>query len=258
MQFNLMNTQLWTQYFRGNLRNFQEPPLPPGGCALPAWQRLPLARSLAIFQLGESGGGTRLMRYVRQVVHESQLGGYEESVGLFVEEEQYHAELLGRMLEYLGGTRLQKQWTNSTFRWLRNRLGVEFNIQILLVAELIAEAYFALLYRRCGDAMIRACCHRILRDEMRHIAFHGEFLAERFAGQSRRWRWLWQAQFRFFHAGASLVVAWDHRSCFKAFGMGMLDFLKQAWGPARRFTRRLDKSHTLWTVPTAASAIPAS
>ncbi len=255
-----MNTHLWTEYFRGNLRNFQEPPLPPGGCKLPAWLRLPLTRSLAIFQLGESGGGTRLMRYVRRVVAEEQLRGYENAVALFIAEEQYHAEMLGRVVDYLGGTRLEKQWSNSAFRWLRNRMGVEFNIQILLVAELIAEIYYALLHRRCGDAAMRACCLKILRDEMRHIAFHAEFLRERLATMAPWRRALWCAQFRIFHSAACIVVAWDHRGCLKALGVGPLDFLKQANGPIRRFLRRLEKPSSLWTVPasTLATTSPAS
>jgi hypothetical protein len=244
-----MNTHLWTEYFRSNLRNFHEPPLPPDDCRMPAWMRLPLMRSLAIFQLGESGGGTRLMRYVRTVVGEEQWRGYENAVALFIEEEQYHAELLGRVLEYLGGARLEKQWSNSTFRWLRNQLGMEFNIQILLVAELIAEIYYALLHRRCADAAIRACCLKILRDEMRHIAFHAEFFRERLGALPPWKRTLWRTQFRVFHAAAALVVAWDHRSCFKALGVGPFDFLRQATGPMRRFLRRLEKSYTLWAVP---------
>jgi len=244
-----MNTQLWTEYFRSNLRSFQEPPLLPGGCKMPAWLRRPLSRSLAIFQLGESGGGTRLMRYVRHVVTEEQLRGYESAMTLFVAEEQYHAEMLGRIVDYLGGARLQKQWSNSTFRWLRNQLGLEFNIQILLVAELIAEIYYALLHRRCGDAAIRACCLKILRDEMRHITFHAEFLRERLASMTPWRRTLWRAQFRIFHGAATVVVAWDHRDCLKALGVGPLDFLKQAAGPARRFLRRLEKPHSLWAVP---------
>jgi hypothetical protein len=241
-----MNTSLWTEYFRSNLRSFTEPPMPSGGCAMPAWRRIPITRSLAIFQLGESGGGTRLMRYVRRVISGEHLRGYEEAVALFVAEEQYHAALLGRLLDYLGGVRLQKQWSNSVFRWLRNQFGMEFNIQILLIAELIAEAYYGLLHRRSCDPAVRACCHKILRDEMRHIAFHAEFFRERLAGQPLWWRTLWRAQFRACHAAVCLVVAVDHRDCFKALGTGVVDFLKQALGPGRRFLRRLEKPHTLW------------
>ena len=241
-----MNTHLWTEHFRANLRSFTEPSLPPGGCPLPDQIRRPLVRSLGIFQLGESGGGTRLMRYVRQVVNGERLRGYEDAVGFFIAEEQYHSDLLGRVVDYLGGERLQKQWSNSIFRWLRNHFGVEFNIQILLIAELIAEAYFGLFYRRCTDATLRACCHKILSDEMRHIDFHAEFLRERFEEKPAMWRTLWRAQFRVFNLAACALVAWDHRGCFRALGLSPWSFARMAAKTGSRFLRRLERPHTLW------------
>ena len=125
-----MNTHVWTQYFLANRNRFVEPALPAAESVLPETMRRPLARSLAIFQLGESGGGTRLLRYVRRVVNEEQLRGYEQAVQLFIEEEQYHARLLEKLVIHLGGACLERQWTNSVFRWLRNHFGVEFNIQV--------------------------------------------------------------------------------------------------------------------------------
>src|ERR1700742_3069233 len=104
-----MNTNIWTNYFLANRTRFAEPAFD-SACALPDEIKAPLIRSLAIFQLGESGGGTRLMRYVRQVVGKEDLAGYEEAVGLFVEEEQYHARLLAKLLTYLQGACLENQW----------------------------------------------------------------------------------------------------------------------------------------------------
>ncbi len=241
-----MNTHIWTQYFIKNRNRFTEPPMPSNGSGLPDSVRLPLVRSLAIFQLGESGGGTRLMRYVRRVVNAEQLAGYENSVGLFIEEEQYHSRLLAGMVNYLGGQCLTKQWTNSIFRWLRNHFGVEFNIQVLLIAELIAEAYFGSLYRMSSDKILRTCCHKIFADEMRHIAFHAEFLRERLEGKPLWWRTLWRGQFRVIHLATCAVVAWDHRECFRAIGVKPVEFARMAHKAGTRFLRRIEKPHTLW------------
>lgn len=241
-----MNTHIWTQYFIKNRNRFTEPVMPLNSSGLPASVRLPLVRSLAIFQLGESGGGTRLMRYVRLVVNAEQLAGYEHSVSLFIEEEQYHSRLLANLVKYLGGECLTKQWTNSIFRWLRNHFGVEFNIQVLLIAELIAEAYFGSLYRKSSDKNLRACCHKILSDEMRHIAFHAEFLRERLEGKPLWWRTLWRGQFRLIHLATCAVVAWDHRECFRAIGVKPVEFARMALKAGSRFLRRLEKPHTLW------------
>ncbi len=252
-----MNTHIWTQYFLANRNRFTEPPLPPDESGLDETIRRPLARSLAIFQLGESGGGTRLLRYVRHVVSEERLLGYEQAVRLFVEEEQYHSRLLERVVIHLGGDCLEGQWTNSVFRWLRNHFGVEFNIQILLIAELIAEAYFGALYRRCPDVGVRLCCRKILADEMRHLAFHAEFLRERLGTKPAWWRTVWRVQFRLFNLVTCVVVAWDHRSCFRAIGLGALEFARMSSRTGARFLRRLENAQTLWLAQPPARDAPA-
>jgi hypothetical protein len=241
-----MNTPRWTQHFLHNRQQFTEPSLPHDGTHLPDHVRRPLVRSLAIFQLGETGGGSRLMHYVRQVVQIDQLKGYEESVGLFIEEEQYHSRLLDRLVRYLGGQTMEKQWTNSIFRWLRNHFGVEFNIQVLLIAELIAEVYFGLLYRKSHDPLVKICCHKILGDEMRHIAFHTEFLRERLEAMPAWWRRLWRAQFWCLQRVTACVVAFDHRDCFLSLETHPLEVARMAFKTGDRFLRRLQTPQTLW------------
>jgi len=241
-----MNTDVWIEYFLSNRHRFQGMELPPHGSELPDEIRLPLMRSLAVFQLGETGGGTRLMRYVREVVHRDDLAGYEEAVGLFIAEEHSHAHILEKLLCYLGGQPLQKQWTNSVFRSLRTCISLEFNIQTLLIAELIAEVYYGLLYRKCPDPRVRLCCQKILSDEMRHIAFHTEFLQERLAAKPVWWRTLWRAQFWVLHRLAVSLVAFDHRDCFHALQTGPLEVLSMAGRTCDRFLRRLHKRQRLW------------
>jgi len=240
-----MNTHTWTHHFITNRDRFVMPELGRNE-TLPEHVKTPLRRSLAVFQLGESGGGTRLMTYVRKVVRADKLTGYEEAVQLFVEEEQRHARLLAEMVRYLEGDLLQKQWTNSIFRWLRNHFGVEFNIQVLLIAELVAEVYFGMLYRRLDDKPLRSCCHRLLSDEMRHIAFHTEFLRERLEAMPAWWRSLWRAQFWCLHRITAAVVAWDHRDCLAAANVGRLEFCRMTWKSGSRFLRRLRGPQKLW------------
>ena len=161
-----------------------------------------------------------------------------------------------KLVTHLGGACLDKQWTNSVFRWLRNHFGVEFNIQILLIAELIAEAYFGTIFRRCPDAAVRACCRKILADEMRHLGFHGEFLRERLEEMPAPWRLLWRLQFRLFQCATCAVVAFDHRACLCALGVSPVEFAGMAVRAGSRFLRRLAKPHTLWLArsPAATSA----
>ena len=91
---------------------------------------------------------------------------------------------------------MEKQWSNSVFRFVRNTLGLEFNVQVLLSAELIARGYYGLLARQAPDAVIRAACLRITRDEVGHIAFHVDFFGDRLAAWPTWRALLWRTQFQ--------------------------------------------------------------
>lgn len=243
-----MNIPTWIQYFERNRAVFDEPSLAPDASPLPDGLRLPLAKSLAVFQLGETGGGTRLMRYVRNALrHKPEaLEGYDLAVRLFVAEEQRHAQMLEQLVIYLGGALVRKHWTNSVFRRLRTLFGMEFNIQILLTAELIAEAYYGIIFRRTTDQNVKICCHKILKDEMRHIAFHASFFQERLTRLPRPLRSLWRLGFRSCHRITATVVAWDHRHLLSSLGMGQQAFVRLTLKAGERFLRRLDADSSSW------------
>lgn len=234
-----MNTQHWITHFEQNAAITRCITLPTETCMLPEHIRRPLARSIAIFQLGESGGGTRLRRYARKIAPLEQFRGYMRAMDLFVAEEQGHAALLGQLVDHLRGTRLQKQWTNSIFRTLRVLVNIEFNIQVLLTAELIAEVYFGNLYLRVNDPAVRLVSRKLLSDEMKHLVFQREFLAERLATLSPLMQRLWRWQFQVVHRVTTWVVAWDHADCFRAIGLPPTDFRKHATAAIARFSARL-------------------
>lgn len=236
-----MNTHHWIRHFEEHTRLNHTMQFPPGECTLPEHLRQPLARSLAIFQLGESGGGTRLRRYTRSITVLENLRGYDEAVDMFVKEEQSHSALLARTVEHLRGTLLEKQWSNSVFRWMRDLVNLEFNIQVLLTAELIAEAYFGLLSLRCPDAVVKQVTRKILRDEMGHLAFQRDFLYERLKGLSPALQRLWRWQFWLIHTAAAWTVAWDHRTCFRAMGVSPASFRARAAKCWTSFQTRLEK-----------------
>ncbi len=236
-----MNAQHWISHFETNTRLNHELSFPPAACTLPEKERKALVRSIAIFQLGESGGGTRLRRYTRSIASLENLRGYRRAVDLFVAEEQSHAALLARTVAHLRGTLLTKQWTNSIFRWMRDLVNLEFNIQVLLTAELIAEVYFGLLALRCTDPVVQTVAKKLLRDEIGHLSFQRDFLFERLKllppAVQRLWRW----QFRAIHFVTAIVVAWDHRDCLRALKITPSDFRARAVKCWRSFQSRLER-----------------
>lgn len=215
-----MNSQRWIHYFETRRLHHHAHPSadafdwrsPPPDTTLPAIRAL--AASLAIFQLGETGGGSRLLVYARR--HASD---YEQAVALFVNEEHGHAALLRQMVLRLDGRLLEKQWSNSLFRRVRNWIGLDFNIQVLLSAELIARGYYGLLARHAPDAVIRAACLQITRDEAGHIAFHTDFFKSR-QQAIPAWRAAaWRQQFRLLFRAARLVVWWEHGGALRHCGI---------------------------------------
>lgn len=236
-----MNTQHWINHFEANTRLNHEMQLPETPCAMPEEIRAPLAASLATFQLGESGGGTRLRRYTRSIATLENLRGYQRAVDLFVVEEQSHAALLARAVTHLRGTLLEKQWTNSIFRWMRDLVNLEFNIQVLLTAELIAEVYFGLLALRCADPVVQKVAKKLLRDEMGHLAFQRDFLFERLKTLTPAAQRLWRCQFQAIHLATAAVVSWDHRHCLRSLGVAPADFRARAARCWQSFESRLER-----------------
>lgn len=248
-----MNTQHWIEHFEGNTRLNHDLVLPEGACALPEDVRVPLAASLATFQLGESGGGTRLRRYTKSIATLENLKGYQRAVNLFVVEEQSHAALLARTVTHLRGQLMEKQWTNSIFRWMRDLVNLEFNIQVLLTAELIAEVYFGLLALRCPDPVVQVVAKKLLRDEMGHLAFQRDFLFERLKTLTPAMQKVWRLQFQMIHLGTAAVVAWDHRECLRGLGVTQADFRARAARCWSSFQSRLERRLVEFEVETRAS-----
>jgi len=250
-----MNAHRWIRYFENHRHHhaaesyaWDTPPPDPARSNIQA-----LAASLAIFQLGESGGGSRLLRYARRLAGQDPgFSGYERAVGLFVSEEHAHAALLKQMVHRLGGTLLVKQWSNSVFRSIRSALGLEFNVQVLLSAELIARAYYSLLSRQAPDPVIQAACLRITRDEVGHIAFHVDFFRDRLAAWPAWRALLWRIQFQALFRLAEAVVWWDHGPALRACGISRSIFHQKALSASTAFLGAVATTRRVASIQNAA------
>jgi hypothetical protein len=224
----------WLQHFERNRRNRPEPdwgrPTP-----FPAPVAARLARSLAHFQLGESGDGATLLTEARRTWADDP--DYVAALALFVAEEQEHARLLTQQVIRFGGTVVTKHWTHDWFRRVRRGLGVRFEIQTLLVAEIIGTAYYRLL-RSTGDTVLRQMCELMLRDETPHLRFHADRIVVEQLPWSALARGLWTAQFRLLFR-AAVTAAWiDHRSALRAVGVNRRLFLTEAGAEAQAWLIR--------------------
>ncbi len=232
-----MNAKKWIRHFEENRHAWTEPDWMAESPIASQDRTKLLVASLATFQLGESGGGTRLKRFVKQSCEDDP--EYQRAVDLFIAEEQYHAEILAKAVRYYGGELKEKHWMNSIFRKVRAVLGLEFNLQILLTAELIAEAYYGLLAKHVPDPVVHSMCRKITRDEVKHIQFHEEF----FRLNQRRWlpvsSVIWSLQFQMIFLVAELAVWMDHGKCLSSFGVSRATFCGRAQSVCRRFLGRV-------------------
>ncbi len=217
-----MNSSAWLHYFENNRRNFIEPAWSAPSPLAPEL-RATLAASLSHFQLGESGGGSHL--FAHAALEEP---AYRAALELFVAEEGEHARLLQHLVERFAGRLIARHWTHLLFRAARRALGLNFEIQVLLIAELVGTAYYRVLQRRARDPILDQVCARILADEAQHVAFHLDHLRDLHRAFLPAERAFWMLQFQFLFT-AALHVAWaDHRRALRATGASRGEFLSTA------------------------------
>ncbi len=220
-----MDSTRWLQHFQTNRLNPPEPHwhLP---CAEDPNTAAKLARSLSHFQLGESGEGTFLLAEARRAYPDDPR--YVEALGLFIGEEQEHARLLGHLVARFQGEPTKRHWTHGCFSVLRRALGVQFELQILVIAEIIGTAYYRLLRARTQDPVLGQVCDLMLRDEAPHLEFHRERFAERQVHWLPVERTLWTAQFQALFLAATHAAWLDHGPALTAVGARRRDFLREA------------------------------
>lgn len=228
-----MDFHVWRRYFLGNKRRRPEPRFDAPVDLAPATRAI-LATSLAHFQLGESGDGGTLLRGAR---FHSPGPGFEEAAALFVAEEQEHARLLAGLVQRFGGELVSTHWTHTTFKALRHLAGLDFEMQVLLVAETLGTAYYRLLSRRCTDPAIADACVLILRDEEAHLRFHADNVRARARGTFRAA--LFRLRLGTILRAASLAAWLDHGSALRAFGWTWTDFRNQSHVELARFHVRV-------------------
>jgi hypothetical protein len=228
-----MNHHLWLEHFRRNAQHRKEPdwqaPLAINGARLRK-----LTHSLEQFQLGDGGGDAYLMAWDR----ESFLGrdpAMRELVDLWFHEEEEHSRLLGAALKRFGGTELTTHWSFELFCTLRRRLGVQFELYVLVLTEIVSHVYYKMLHRHGQDPALREMCRLIIRDESGHIAFH----RARLAADNGNYGPLWALLFRLRGLAAGTVLWMNHRPAIVALGGSTAGFYTAIWRGMSRFIEGL-------------------
>lgn len=193
-----------------------------GSCEIPDSVRSPLIESVRRFQLGESGDGTQLLSKAAAAGDTE----YYSAAKLFVAEEQQHAALLLRLLDYLGGQPMSTHWTDAVFVRLRRLIGLRTELMVLMVAEVVALSYYGGLAANGPDPVVRAVAARIVDDERAHVRFQQERLQSGFAQSRLGSRLLAFSLWWCVAIGATVVVAVDHGPLLNAIRYRRLRFVR--------------------------------
>jgi hypothetical protein len=201
-----MSFAKWREHFtRNRLRPM--PNLDGADAGLPPGWAAHLARSLAVFQLGESKGG-------RVATEIERLPGvdpdYSAAIKLFIDEELRHGDMLAMCLDGLHGERLKSNWTDSLFVVARRLAGLRFKLAVLLAAETVGIAFYRGLVTRLPPGPLRDCLDHLIEDETHHLRFHGDA----FRGD-RGFALMWYPVV----VAAAAVVLVDHRRTHRALGI---------------------------------------
>ncbi|HWN94397.1 MAG TPA: ferritin-like domain-containing protein [Methylomirabilota bacterium] len=209
----------WLNYFEQNRENRHVIPWKDDVSITPHIVQ-PFIRSLQRFQIGESGEG----RHLRAAANATGDLDYIKAIDLFIKEEQEHARLMAEILKRLNAPLLTSHWSDGCFILLRRLFGLNEELMVLLVPEIIAKRYFRVLHDSIADESVKAMCGQILHDEEGHVAFHIEFLRRAFSEKSLASRAMLRAGWRILFRLSVAVVLLDHRSLLNACGVPARNF----------------------------------
>ncbi len=196
------------RHYRASLARLDhEPP----SRSLDALQRRQLLRSLAVFQLGESGEG-RIAHEIDGVRYRGMDDTYRRCLKYFVAEEGRHGAVLGRLIRRMHGPLLSRNWTAVLFTAARRLMGVRFKLLVLFAAEVVSMVPYAMLARRAGRGPVRTILRAIAREERAHLKFHAAFFKKNARGRAARM--MTAAVFAAVCVAACGVVLIDHRRTF--------------------------------------------
>ncbi|HEX4644353.1 MAG TPA: hypothetical protein VH598_01965, partial [Verrucomicrobiae bacterium] len=133
-------------------------------------------------------------------------------------------------------------WSFTAFCLCRRALGVRFELQVLLLTELVSTAYYRVLQAHSPDAPLAEMCGLILRDEAGHVAFHRDRLADTGRSPLGLRGILWQTQFWVLgHAAAAMLWA-NHGRCLTAIGGSRAEYFGEVRRELGRFIVSLCQS----------------
>lgn len=230
----------WKEHFARNQEDRNEPDWE----NLNRWMRPDLVKrllpSLQQFELGDGGGPAQLIAFNAENFRSCSPEN-REVVDAWFAEEREHARLLGCAVERFGGSHIDSHWSFSAFCGIRRLCGVRFELQVLLLTEIVSAAYYRVLKRHANDQPMKDMCSLINRDEAGHIAFHLDRLAAADRSILGLTRKIWETQF-WLNGYAAATVLWvSHGPCLIPLGASTEEYYGEVRSGISNFVAQLKR-----------------
>jgi hypothetical protein len=188
-----------------------------------------VGKSLAAFQLGEYSEGKGLMKAADAFAKRNGNVYLSRITRLFIAEEQNHALLLRKFMEWNGLPLMKHNWTDSVFRRLRKNVGFELSVTVLITAEIISLVYYDALKKATRSELLKSICSKILLDERAHIKYESELLSLIRESDSVFRRGLLSLLQRILFMGTVFVVYFSHRKVLNRGAYDLPNFAAACW-----------------------------
>jgi hypothetical protein len=116
----------------------------------------------------------------------------------------------------------------------------------VVMVETHALVYYNAIRRATHCPVLQEICKQILTDEIPHLRFQCERLAQIHRDRPRVMRALTMLLHRMFFAGITLAIWAAHRQAFKAGGYDFGRFWKSAWSKMNHMWRKMDPEGYRW------------
>lgn len=236
-----MDHTRWIDHFERNRLDRPEPDWD-AAMTIPRRKLKPLLKTLAQFQLGDGGGPCSLIAF-NAARHLNRYPSLDRVIDLWFREEAEHSRLLGCALKRFGGEPIESHWSFLAFCLVRKVGGLRFELQALLLTELVSTAYYRVLQRHVDDPALQRMCALILRDEAGHVDFHRDRLAHANESPASFVGTLWQLQFWWCGLAAAAVLWVNHGPCLFPFGATTREFFGEVRTEITGFITRLVARH---------------
>ncbi len=165
----------WNEYFEKNSEHLLV--IPFENDVLTEEEKKLIFPSICRFEQGEHSEGRNLKKAAESFAEKTHQKDYISCIRWFIKEENAHGEYLKAYMDHYNIRGKKNVVLDQIFRRLRKLAGLQWEVIVLVTAEIIALSYYDALMNATGSRALKAICRQMLHDEIPHIMFQSYTLS---------------------------------------------------------------------------------